>query len=234
MIANKEWNSFVQFMHDNIKFVDSNDPVLAQAISLFESEFFVQTDLLPPQEKKEAYDAPGVFIELKENPFSEEFANKFIDKKLQLLRDTKSNHLLSFAASHQDRPLALEILREIESKNPEVLAEARRQKVSIIATSINSGKPLTTKLFKSRQEQNFFEAIREVFPTYHPYPNVAVSCIIDYEAIKRNITPEERDYFFKAIIDSVVFDSINGYEPKFFIELDSHYHDNERTKKMTE
>lgn len=42
---------------------------------------------------------------------------------------------------------------------------------------------------------------------------------------------EERKYFFTAIVDSVIFDSTKEYEPKFFVELDSHYHDNERVAK---
>lgn len=41
------------------------------------------------------------------------------------------------------------------------------------------------------------------------------------------MSSEERSYFFRAVIDTVVFDSANGYEPKFFIELDSQYHDTE-------
>jgi hypothetical protein len=45
------------------------------------------------------------------------------------------------------------------------------------------------------------------------------------------LNAETREYFFKAIIYSVVFDSGKNYEPKFFIELDSHHHDNERSTK---
>lgn len=77
----------------------------------------------------------------------------------------------------------------------------------------------------------FFEAVRSAFPTFYPYPNVAVSCVIDYEAIKNALTTAEREYFFKAIIDSVVFDNCDGYEPKYFVELDSHYHDNQLAEK---
>lgn len=227
MLANKEWDSIAKVMYRNSKLIGS-DPVFAQAIRLFESEFFVETDSLPPNEKKKVYEYPGLVIDLKQHAFSRLFVETFIDKKLTLLRDTKSDHLLSYAASHQNRPLAVEILKEIQSKTPETLADARRQNVSIKSTPTTNRKSQITNLFKSRQEQQFFEAIREAFPTYHPYPNVAVSCVIDFAAVKEFLSREERDYFFKAIIDSVVFDSGNRYEPKFFIELDSHFHDNER------
>ncbi|WP_163574073.1 DUF2726 domain-containing protein [Halomonas faecis] len=230
MLANKEWDSIAKTMYLNSNLIGS-DPVFAQAIRLFESEFFVETDSLPPIEKKKVYEYPGLVIELKQHAFSKSFVEKFIDSKLSLLKDTESDSLLSYASQHQDRPLAVKILKEIQEKTPEVLADARRQNVSIKATTTNSESQKTTKLFKSRQEQFFFEAVRDVFPTYHPYPNVAVSCVIDYSGIRDSLSAESREYFFKAIIDCVVFDSIKGYEPKFFIELDSHHHDNERAAK---
>ncbi|WP_431023695.1 DUF2726 domain-containing protein [Halomonas sp. H5] len=230
MLANKEWDSIAKTMYQNSKLIGS-DPVLAQAIRLFESEFFAETDSLPPREKKKVYEYPGLVIELKQHAFSKSFVEKFIDRKLALLKETKSDSLLSYAAQHQDRPLAVQILKEIQTKTPEVLADAHRQNVSIKATTTTSESQKTTRLFKSRQEQLFFEAVRETFPTYHPYPNVAVSCVIDYSSIRDILSAEAREYFFKAIIDSVVFDSGKGYEPRFFIELDSHYHDNERAAK---
>jgi very-short-patch-repair endonuclease len=39
------------------------------------------------------------------------------------------------------------------------------------------------------------------------------------------LTPKEREYFYKSIIDFVVFDQLGGYEPIYFIELDSVWHD---------
>ena len=227
MMANKEWDSVAKAMYQNSDLVGS-DPVFAQAICLFESEFFSETDFLLPSEKKKVYEYPGLVIELKQHAFSKSFVEKFIDRKLALLKQIGSDHLLSYAAEHQDRPLAAKILKEIQEKRPEALADAYRQDVSITSTNTTSGSQKISKLFKSRQEQFFFEAVRESFPTYHPYPNVALSCVIDYPSIRRTLSAESRDYFFKALIDCVVFDSSKGYEPKFFIELDSHHHDNER------
>jgi hypothetical protein len=217
-------------MYRNSQLIGS-DPVFAQAIRLFEAEFFAETDQLPAKERSKVYEYPGLVIELKQHAFSSGFVSTFIEKKLRLLKESNSDHLLSFASSHQDHPLAIQFLKEIQTKSPESFADARRERVSIKSTPTVDGKTKTTKLFKSGQEQLFFEAVREAFPTYHPYPNVAVSCVIDYPGVKQLLTPEEREYYFKAVIDSVVFDSGNGYEPKFFIELDSRYHDNEQAVK---
>ncbi|HHG3261878.1 TPA: DUF2726 domain-containing protein [Vibrio parahaemolyticus] len=56
------------------------------------------------------------------------------------------------------------------------------------------------------------------------YPNVAVSNLFDFEEIKGQLATDERDYFFKAIIDFVIYDPVD-YTPKFFFEVDSVYHD---------
>jgi hypothetical protein len=85
----------------------------------------------------------------------------------------------------------------------------------------------TIGLFKSQQEVDFFLAVREVYATYFVYPNVALSCLIDYEYIKEHLDAEERQYFFQSLVDCVVFDQHDGYRPIFFFELDSALHDTE-------
>jgi hypothetical protein len=224
MLADKDWDSIAKAMYRNSALLNS-DPVFAQAVTLFESEFFAETDLLHPIEKQKIYEYPHLIIELRKHAFSHIFVETFIDRRLELLKTIGSKNLLNYALQHQERPLATEIVQSIRASQPEAIADARRENVSIQATPVVPGAKRTTRLFKSHQEQCFFEAVRDAFPTYHPYPNVAVSCVIDYSAVKANLTTEERKYFFMAIIDSVVFDSNNNYEPKFFIELDSQYHD---------
>ena len=93
----------------------------------------------------------------------------------------------------------------------------------------------TISLFKSQQEVDFFMAVREVYATYLVYPNVALSCLIAYERIKEHLSAEERQYFFRGIVDCVVFDQHEGYRPLYFFELDSRWHDTDvqRTKDRT-
>lgn len=230
MLARKEWDEIAKVMHRNVKLIGS-DPVFQQAVRLFESEFFSETASLSTAERLKMYEYPGLIIELGKHAFSIEFVGRFIDEKLNIYRSENSDKLLSFAASHQERPLAREMLAELNSNKPEAIADARRENVSIRSTATSNGKPRTTNLFKSKQEQSFFEAVREAFPTYHPYPNVAVSCVIEFDAIKDQLNQLQREYFFRSIVDCVVFDTRNGYEPKFFIELDSAFHN---TKKAVE
>ncbi|MGI9175808.1 MAG: DUF2726 domain-containing protein [Rhodothermales bacterium] len=80
-------------------------------------------------------------------------------------------------------------------------------------------------LFKSQQEVDFFMAVRDVFATYFAYPNVALSALVDFEAIRDRLTGRERRFFFRGLVDCVVFDQHAGYRPVFFFELDSPLHD---------
>jgi hypothetical protein len=67
--------------------------------------------------------------------------------------------------------------------------------------------------------------VREVFATYLVYPNVALSTVIDFEAVRERLASDERQYFFRGVIDCVVFDQHGGYRPLHFFELDSPLHD---------
>ncbi len=79
-------------------------------------------------------------------------------------------------------------------------------------------------LFRSRQEFVFFQAVREVFPTYLVYPNVALSCLIEYDRVADRLNEEERRYALQALVDCAVFDPDDAYRPRYCFELDSPLH----------
>lgn len=229
LIASKDWDAIAKLLYKNSAILDA-DPIIQRAIQLFEDEFFSSTGRMSARAKLKLFEYPGLVIDLKASTFSRSFVDRFVDEKLAILRELNSDLLLNYALSHQDRPLAKEIIREVEERRPEEIADELRQNVSIKSTRNRAGVAAGTKLFKSRQEENFFEAVRRAFPTYHPYPNVALSTVINFDAIKGSLTAEQRNYFFRAIVDSVVFDGNKGYQPIYFFELDSHFHDEPRAQ----
>lgn len=229
-LADKNWAAISAYVHQNSKSIGKS-PLVAKAIEVFEQEFFKETDSLDLNSRKEAYSYPGLIIEIGKHAFSEDFISKFIDKKIELLKALKSDSLIGFASANQHRESARLVIKEFKQVQPEVIADARREKVSIKSNEVTNAKPKVINLFKSLQEQYFFEAVREAFPTYHPYPNVALSSVIDFEAIQTQLSSEEKSYFFRSLIDVVVFDTRYAYEPKFFIELDSVYHNSKRSQK---
>lgn len=228
LLAQRQWDELAKILHYNSEILKS-DPIIQQAIKLFETEFFTDMESLVPQEKFKHIEFTGLVIELKQKCFSTNFVERFIDEKLRVFQAINHDGLISYAASNQERPLARKILSDIQKEKPESLADASRQSVSIKSNITNNEKKHTIKLFRSKQEEMFFEAVRKTFPLYHPYPNVALSCVLDFNAIKNKLTTKQKNYFFKAIIDSVVYDT-DEYDPIYFIELDSIYHDSENSK----
>ena len=83
----------------------------------------------------------------------------------------------------------------------------------------------TRPLFRSRQEEDFFMAVRDVFAAYLAYPNVALSQLVDFEKVREALSERERAFFFRGLIDCVVFDQHRSYRPVYFFELDSPFHD---------
>ena len=106
---------------------------------------------------------------------------------------------------------------------PKVLEHSQDNQIRVTENRNISISNHTISLFKSNQEMQFFMGVRDVFQTFVVYPNVSLSCVIDFEKIKNDLSPEERSFFFRGIIDCVVFDQHNRYKPIKFFELDSIY-----------
>lgn len=206
------------------------DAYLGRVAQLFESEFFDQIAALPASEKLTKLRHISLIIESNRSSFAEAFVDRAIDEKLQALKDAGHKGLASYASTYFDRPLAKQLLQELRQKSPEQFAEARQSATRIEAATAQKSSAKTVRLFKSKQEENFFHALRDAFPHYLPYPNVAMSCVVDLNAIREELTASERDYFFKAVIDFVLYDPLSGHEPLHFFELDSQYHDSEKAR----
>jgi len=227
MLQKHDWDGLAATLVKHEKEL-KNDPITQQAVMIFESEYFADCAGYASKTRYQKFENISVMIELGRHGFSKAFQERFIDEKLKVMEELGMDSLLSYALSKQHRPAAQKIIQAKRGSQPEQIANARRGDVLVKASQVTAGAPKTIKLFKSRQEEHFFEAVRNVFPTYNPYPNVALSSILDFEAIKDQLTPRQREFFFRAVVDSVVFDARSSFKPKFFIELDSIHHDNAR------
>jgi hypothetical protein len=121
--------------------------------------------------------------------------------------------------------ICAEVIRLYEEALPKVLEHSQKEQIKVTENQNIANENHTNSLFKSHQELEFFMAVREIFQMYIVYPNVALSCLINFDKIKDNLLQEERNFFFRGIVDCVVFDQHDNYKPIKFFELDSHYHD---------
>lgn len=116
------------------------------------------------------------------------------------------------------------------------IACSQKQKSEIKEAKINKFQRTDwlTPLFKSKLEMAFYQALKEVFSSYFIYPNVALSNIFDFKLISPALSKAEEKYYFKAVVDFVVYDPADNHMPKHFFEVDSSYHDNLDAQKRDE
>lgn len=171
-----------------------------------------------------------------------EFRNRYLT-----ITDSQNKELIKFLVNHfqeTDLNLAnhyaqslpdLDCSRKVielykESERKEIL-HRKSDKIKIDKNVNTADSKHTRSLFKSKQEKDFFYALRNIFQMHTVYPNVAVSSVVEFNSMEDSLTKEEKSYFFKSVIDIVVIDHSNDYQPIYFFELDSHYHFEAEQKK---
>ena len=228
LVQAKNWLGFLDLLYTH-KSEIKNNILVKNAIEVFLSEYF--SSVTPP------YSDADIKINEKISLFHRVYAipDIYIQKSVGILLiayNQKDNlKAYSFAVSNKEHPYSQEIIDKYIKERPILVTHNRSESIKVTKNQPLESRDFTIPLFKSEQEYNFFQAVVASYPNYHTYPNVAVSCLIDYDKIKEALSDRERNYFFKAIVDCVVFDSRNKYVPKYFFEVDSSYHDSNEQKE---
>lgn len=231
-LAQKKWSELVDLLHAYCKVIPS-DYALEAAFKVVESEIIRNFDEFQQDEK-----------------FERNLSNLHLihSGKLYLLSDTTVNKLIVELAKLYDKKGDIEqahyyaaklpqdsfcasIIEKYSQTLPKVVAHSQSQKIRVTENKNVSASNHTISLFKSPQEHDFFMAVRDVFPMFMAYPNVALSTLIDFDKIQSLLSSDEKNYFFTAVVDCVVFDQHKEYIPIYFFELDSSTHDNESQRK---
>jgi hypothetical protein len=120
------------------------------------------------------------------------------------------------------------VLAQFEAAGPSAHSGAASGTITEVEASnrIDGRRPL----FRSKQEVTLYHAAQRVFSGQILVPNAALHTAIDFDAIKGVLTREERDVFFRVLVDLIVFDPEQGSRASHFIELDSPWHDDPEAK----
>lgn len=228
-IYSKEWKKIISFLSKESKSVAS-ETLYHHALSVFEQEFinsissgsFVSANTLSCIEDLYMLHCSNLYI-LEKNSF-EAIIAQLIEHSTSL--DVK----YKYALTCPNMDISKTIIHEYEMNNGKKVSHTQSPKIDVVETQTIENEDCRICLFKSSQEMDFFYALRSAFETYQIYPNVSMSCLIDYEKVKDKLTQEECNFFFKSVIDFVVFDQAEGFFPIYFFELDSIYHDSKRQK----
>lgn len=237
----EDWTALLALIHEHPQ-AAAQDDLVQRALATFEEAFFAQLDATDGLCAEQA-DVLERFILLHSGGIyrldDERFATLVVQLVTWHLEHGAEDTAAQYAPFCPDREPCASLLRESAADEARVRLEPRRvevdhaarDRVHVTVTTPATEAAHSLSLFKSAQEAAFFHALRRVFQTYTPYPNVALSSLIDFEAISPRLSAEERDYFFKGIVDCVLFDPHDDYRPIHFFELDSRHHDDPRQRK---
>lgn len=231
LLAKEEWATLLSFVWQNPSLIDS-DPITQHAISTCEFVFFHS---LEGEEYKEKHmrtlETFYILHNERKHQLSEEKFRIIVVELVKLWRGKDLTQAYTRAKQLPNDDLCKEVIKEYKDSIPKQVLHSQSQVIQVTENKNISRIDARRSLFKSRQEKEFFDAVRETFVMFTVYPNVALSSIIEFNSIKDALTSPEKDFYFKGIVDCVVFDHQELYQPKFFYELDSIYHDNPEQKQ---
>lgn len=226
LLYRERWPELLDLIHTNRDMID-DDSLLHQAVDTFAEVFFARVD----REGPAGFEAEieklfllhvGGYHRLTQARFERVVVHLV---RLNADRPAAAAGYARHFPAHADCAAAI-ARHDVRSRAD----HSQDDRLSLDRTTAVSDADHSIPLFKSHQESEFFLAAREVFATYLVYPNVALSTVFSFEALRDGLTAEERQYFFRGVIDCVVFDQQNDYRPLYFFELDSPLHDDAERK----
>lgn len=153
---------------------------------------------------------------------------ELVEQMILGLRTTQAQSALRYARLYPKLPVSVELIDEHDRISPKLVEHSQQRTIQVTVNNEIESVDNTISLFKSIQEYEFYRAVREVYSTYLVFPNVALSALVDFEQVKQFLDQNERSYFFRALVDCVVFDAENSFKPFKMFEIDSVYHDSEK------
>ena len=225
LLLEERWSELLDLVHRHRQAV-AEDALLKHAVDVFARTFVERV--------AGALDAGSATVSLKAN--LEKLFLLHVGGFHRLEPSRFERVVVALVELHADRPEAAAGYARHCREHPTCAAVLERHDVRLEVTHEQRGRidlhetrpaegvDHRIGLFKSDREIEFFMAVREVFATYLVYPNVALSSLVDFEGVKPYLSSQERAFFFRAVVDCVVFDQHGAYRPLYFFEVDSELH----------
>ena len=226
LLAEENWPALLSFVWENPRVIAS-DPIIKHALDTCETVFFSRLNAEIDKEKLlSTLESFHVLHTQNKYRLSDERFKIVTVELVRVWRDRNVEQAYSRAKLFPDDELCRSVIKQYEDSLPKLVTHSQPSTISVTENKNIADTDGRCTLFKSKQEKEFFEAVKDTFPMYLVYPNVALSSIVDFSLVKDRLSSTERAYFFQATVDTVVFDYHHElYQPKYFYELDSLYHD---------
>ena len=222
----KKYSQIADFIHQNSKLI-KNDLQINSVIQTF---FFDILKTLDKDQPNPSYtDLFKKLYLLHKGKIYEFPKDKFeiVIVELTKLYKLKPQIAQNYAQEFPENEICKKVIEDYEKNYQKIVTHSQEDKIQVIENPTGNT-DYSKSLFNSLQEKLFFEAVRNVYPTFFIYPNVALSEIFHFEDIKKHLNSKQIDFFLKSTVDAVIFDQMNSYYPISAIELDSLWHYKEK------
>lgn len=225
-LSEKNWEELLNFIHKNPQAAIS-DEIIQNAIQIFTRQFVDEVESGSNDPNFSRY-LEKIILLRKTGKFQipDEHYEVLI---IELIKRNKHNlqEAYNYAKLYPDHEVCVAVIKEYTDSIPKPMQHSQSDQIRVTENSEVADVDYTISLFKSQQEHEFYRAVVELFPNHAVYPNVALSCLIDFQQIEHQLTSEEKKFFFSGIVDCVVFDIFKAHKPIRFFELDSIHHESQ-------
>lgn len=232
LLKDENWPELLSFIWSNSDLI-ATDEILQNATKICEQVFF---NNIENEKANESFPSDlATFVTLhstEKHLLSDANFRRTVVLLVEIWADRDLAQAKSYADLLPDEDLCKTVILRHQATLPKLVEHSQNRAIRVTQNKNVSLLDARATLFKSKQELEFFYGVRNCFPHFIVYPNVALSCLFDLEIIKNGLKQNEIDYFFRAIVDCVVFDNKeNLLLPAYFFELDSVFHDSAKAKE---
>lgn len=229
-VLKEDWDPVITWLYKNQQAIPKDD-LLTYAAGVFAAEFFTKLPSYPLDRPDiSPYLATLWSLHQRRLYVFQPAHYQLLIVQSALRNPQDPDRAYQFAQEFPDDEGCKAIIAAYERRRPRPLAHSQSHTIQVTQQAAAAEAPAQDyriTLFKSHQEKQLFQALINNFPSYNVFPNVAISCLLDWEALKPQLTTEERQLFLTGIVDFVIFDRAQDLLPVHFFELDSPHHDTE-------
>lgn len=228
LVNSKDWKEIIEIFRSNSNYnFIINEPILKPLIDKYFIEELLTSNSMKDEVGYKHYLSTFHILHSQQKfnfKLSDENFKRLILKIVEIETDlTTANN---YAELFPNEEICKSVIEQFQKNTPKVINHSQENNIYVTENKNIQSQNATISLFKSKQEYEFYKAVRNVYQSYLVLPNVSLNAIINFDLIKEYLTTEERKYFFVALIDCVIIDTEENYNPIKFFELDSFTHDN--------
>ena len=234
LISSKNWDELMPILRDNKTFQAlSEDPIFTNVFNTHFVDELINQDT--SGDKENIAELGTILTFHKSESYNFRLSTRNHEKLIVLLVEKTQSY--DFAKELPHHEICIPIIQEHDKKLADGIAATKvsheiQSNFSVQEIEKKKTESYAISVFKSPQEQEFYEAARQVFSTSILLPNTALSTVIN-NGVLEQFNGRERGFFLSTTVDLVVIDSTD-YKSTHFFELDSSYHDSPEQKARDE